>query len=335
MPSIGDWFGIYSSQRDNVGAVAAATNAVRAQLESFRAEMTGQMYPQIAQIVQSLNAIAAAQGGQGAEHLAGIRHALENAFPALWQPWLASIESSVKESAGAESAIAQTLKVFLTDMDVMLSRVATGVEDSALAQQEIAERINKLIDALFEEHSPALIPTIISIITTAGPYIIKILPAIPALFAVFERLMPEKWAQAIKDSLDAYADIAKDASRGMFGVIDAPFAAMVDHIMDDLVNTLTALKVDISEAPTGAAKSALSLGHKFGLEAHGLATAIELISPLKYLGMGQMAAYITDLAGFKPISQAIAGSLIAGAITRPARWWGNAVFQPEIPGRTT
>jgi hypothetical protein len=56
-----------------------------------------------------------------------------------------------------------------------------------------------------------------------------------------------------------------------------------------------------------------------------------MITPLKALGLKEAAAAMVDLAGFRPISQAVAASFLFGAITRPMHYWGNSFFMPEIP----
>lgn len=332
MPSIGEWFGVYSSLRDNVGATAAATQAVRAQLESLRADIIADLSYQNKGVAQYLSEMITGAGAGADPNLLLINDTLKQLSDQGLLPLIASfvkVDGTIASSVGQLQGV---FEVFLADMDLMLKNISTGVQDSAKAQQEIAKRVTKLIDVLFAEHSPSAITIILSAITTIGPVLLKILPAIPFFFSVFERLLPENWSKNIIESLGSYGDLAKQAGGMIMSVIEAPMATLVEESQKNLLTMFMGHAPAQIDAPTEAATEAILMGNRFGLAAHGLAAAVEMVSPLKYLGMGQVAAYLVDLAGFKPIAQAVAGAMVGGAITRPMRWWGNAVFQPEIPG---
>ena len=333
MPSIGEWFGVYSSLRDNVGATAAATQAVRAQLESLRADIVADLAYNNKGIAQYLSEMVSGAGAGADPNLLLINETLKNLSDQGLIPLLTSFVNVDKTLGSGFSSLNQLLQVFLSDIDKVLAEMRTGIKDSAKAQQEIADKIKQLIDSLFAEHSPSLITTLISLITTVGPTLIKMLPLLPFFFQVFERLLPEQWSAKIIEGLGSYSDLALKAGGLIVGIVEAPMRELVKSAHLDLVDNLKIHAPAKIEAPIEAATSTIMLGHKYGLMAHGLAAAAEMISPLKALGMSEMAAYFADLAGFKPIAQAVAGSLIGGAITRPMRWWGNAVFTPEIPSR--
>lgn len=79
------------------------------------------------------------------------------------------------------------------------------------------------------------------------------------------------------------------------------------------------------------AKDLLGQAFTFGVGAHITASAVELLMPLKHLGLPQIAAFMADLAGFGGIAAAQLGPLVAAGIKRPAEWEANEIFRSNLP----
>lgn len=99
------------------------------------------------------------------------------------------------------------------------------------------------------------------------------------------------------------------------GVVDPRKYKHVDTI-DDLVDN---------------ASKKLTEAMSFGLQAHMWAVTAESNFVLKNLGLGQVAGYMADMAGFQRLAQATIGAVEAAALSIPARQLANRQLRPNIP----
>ena len=331
MPSISEWFGVYSSLRDNVGATAAATEATRQQLLRQNEEFNTGFYPYIRSISESLITMTARTGGAGDPNLLLIDATLKRLSDQGLIPLITAFINVDTTIAHVGGGIRSILEIFLADLGFSLAKISQDSRSTAGLQKEVLEKINLALASMLEESSPAAIPIIISIIKLLPGILTAVGVALPLLLEAYKQYAPETWTAGIIEKLDGYVDHARGAGQMVLDILTAPMGAMVESVTTDMVRTLQAHAPATIDSPIKAATDAIMMGYKFGMTAHALSLAGEFVSPLKALGIGQVASYLVDLAGFKPIASAVSGSMISGAITRPMRWWGNAVFTPEIP----
>ena len=69
----------------------------------------------------------------------------------------------------------------------------------------------------------------------------------------------------------------------------------------------------------------------YGLEAHAVATTAEQFAPLKRMGFNQVAAFLSDLAGFQRLATAMMAPYEFSGITQPLRLDANARFRTNLP----
>ena len=75
----------------------------------------------------------------------------------------------------------------------------------------------------------------------------------------------------------------------------------------------------------------LSQAVMFGSGAHIMSIMAEASAPLKHLGVGYLAAFMADAAGFSRIAAAYQGMMISVGLSGPMKYWAQKSFRPEIP----
>jgi len=76
---------------------------------------------------------------------------------------------------------------------------------------------------------------------------------------------------------------------------------------------------------------AFGMAASFGIAAHSICTAAELIHPIKTMGFNYIAAYLVDIANFGPIAKAGWGQYIDYAIKIPTSYAIRRELRPIIP----
>jgi len=69
----------------------------------------------------------------------------------------------------------------------------------------------------------------------------------------------------------------------------------------------------------------------FGSGAHIMSILAEASAPLKHMGIGYLAAFMADAAGFSRIAAAYQGMMIQVGLQDPMRYWAHSKFRPELP----
>lgn len=94
------------------------------------------------------------------------------------------------------------------------------------------------------------------------------------------------------------------------------------------------LKSMAPRSPEGAIDSAIGVLGILGVSGLGIGVMTvlgELVHPLKEMGLGQLSAFIYDMAGYKVIASALVGAFIGATIRIPLGYELNALFRPYIP----
>ncbi|MCK4299948.1 MAG: hypothetical protein KAX80_10470, partial [Planctomycetes bacterium] len=68
-----------------------------------------------------------------------------------------------------------------------------------------------------------------------------------------------------------------------------------------------------------------------GTGAHVVATALNAIPTLNWVGASQLAAFVAEGAGFEAITRATYGTFLDGALAWPMRYHWNQLLRPKIP----
>jgi len=86
------------------------------------------------------------------------------------------------------------------------------------------------------------------------------------------------------------------------------------------------------ETVMAAASQRLMEAMSFGLQAHMWGIVSESNFVTKHLGLGQVAGFLADLAGFSRVAQAVLGQVENAALAVPMRYYANREYRPWIPG---
>lgn len=119
---------------------------------------------------------------------------------------------------------------------------------------------------------------------------------------------------------------------------DNPIRRQIDAVIEDALQSglatadFTAPK-DYDQAVANAA-ARLRQAISFGMTAQGIAYTAEAITPMKYLGFGQLAGFVGDMAGFKRIADGLMGTIEDAAIYQPLRWEANKRFRSRLPAES-
>lgn len=129
-------------------------------------------------------------------------------------------------------------------------------------------------------------------------------------------------------------------------VVNEETIGNVIGIMQGLVNSLMITLGDVTEAfihplltpigspPQDVIAGAIGTIVRFGIAASTVALpfiAGELIHPLKELGLGQLSAFIFDIAGFSRYSGAISGTIADRTLAAPLKYALNFLVHPYKP----
>lgn len=113
-------------------------------------------------------------------------------------------------------------------------------------------------------------------------------------------------------------------------VIGAPFSALQQALISDLDTFFKKLGEATPENANKNASELLDLAFRLGMQSHYLAAAIESFYPTKNLGLGQVAAFLVDLAGFGSVARAVVGTQIRTAVEIPMRFKAQRDHRPNI-----
>jgi hypothetical protein len=218
----------------------------------------------------------------------------------------------------------------LTGIELAIERMAAAIEGGAGVGGAGAPHLDDamvslktVLDALTATASPSWLEDVRSAVKRFDSWI----ESIPAI----SWLVPSPGGiQGDMRRIGAGLVYGIQTANEVLSPLHAPFTALVAQATTDLLKALTdGGKATVNTAiPT--AQAALTVAAELGIDAHILAIAAEAVLPFKHMGIGAAAAAIVDIAGFKPLSQAVMGHMVEGAISRPMHFWANSVFTPEI-----
>lgn len=142
--------------------------------------------------------------------------------------------------------------------------------------------------------------------TTASRLLANTLPAILSIFAI--------------------ASLQDQAGLGKF--VDERFSALIDSVLGTTTLGVSPEAQEVRARATGRLKQAVS----YGLQAHLWAIGAESNFITKNLGLGQVAGFLADLAGFSRLAYATLGTVEQASLVAPMRYLAQREFRPMIPG---
>jgi hypothetical protein len=89
-------------------------------------------------------------------------------------------------------------------------------------------------------------------------------------------------------------------------------------------------QISPNDAPTVGMRAFLAASG-LGAAAHAVSTAVELVHPLKTMGVHYLSGFLADMGSFSSISNALMGTLANVGIAQPMRYYLNARTRPTIP----
>ena len=331
MPSIQEWFNVYAGIRDNVAAVNGAVGGARDNLGSILAQLRDTTNPDINAIGEHLSSIS--------KTLAGLDLSLE-VDP---EPLVTVINDQL--SAGANTFGTE----FSLKMGSLLKRLGTEAlplnvplyDISASLQGGLADpesplakgmgALEKIAAELLEESSPALIPLFRKLLNLILKEPVTLVIGLASLAQFLDESSQTGIAKWVEEKLGATLARGIALGRPIMSALELPLELIIKTGLDEFRKELESNAPADPSKVRDVAAGAIGKAYALGQGAHFLAIAAELWPPLKSLGLSAAAAALVDLAGFKPMTDAISKASIGAALTRPMRWWGNMTFQPEIP----
>ena len=207
--------------------------------------------------------------------------------------------------------------------------------------------------ALFDKHwltKPVWIKIIetveVAVITAMGGYLIEeLIPmigaALPDLGAWISLTAESfgKWCLTLLPRLSGWFVTNIVSLLGSGAILTLEATGKLEVIIDKYVTPAITGVFDQFEAmgpvsPVSGAGMGQSIGKLASFTVAGLAgmtLASEMLSPLKHIGMGHIAAIVYDLINYKTLTAAFMGVLAMVYITTPLRYYYNRAARPLIP----
>jgi hypothetical protein len=111
--------------------------------------------------------------------------------------------------------------------------------------------------------------------------------------------------------------------------------SVAKKFVDAIYEPLTSQAPITPEKAPGIGAVLLTEAIGFGAGAHIMAVMAESSAPLKNMGLGYLAAFMADAAGFSRIAAAYQGMMIQWGLSQPMRYWALQHFRPMIPSEGT
>lgn len=191
-------------------------------------------------------------------------------------------------------------------VDAVMDRVEAGVEEAWTAA---IGKVLRVLAGVVGATGPIFGPQLINEILHKWP-------------AVREQIIraAQEWGEGITSGIHTL-------HTPMRGVM----ASLGDIFFRQLDADLSQLGQSTEENVLPAAASILATAGSLGMTSHLVATAAEMCLPGKHLGLSQMAAFLTDLAGFRVVAQNSFGVQFEAALREPARRRAYERFRPSVP----
>ncbi len=143
------------------------------------------------------------------------------------------------------------------------------------------------------------------------------------------------WASTAADLLGKLAGAAVPllAIKGVqeFSPLREALDNLVKSVFDGVLNDPSLSHPVTPEDAPAVARTLFLKAAEFGMEAHLISVLAETVTPLKTLGVGQLAAALGDLAGFAKIGGAMMGAIETQGLARPFGYYVNKRLQSNRP----
>jgi len=256
---------------------------------------------------------------------------LREKYPQVWEKVSPSTVYFAYEMAN-RGEISSFLRDEIINLRTQLPapyNVTTPEEEQFITAQpeEVPEPQRQLLERLRDYFRSALEATISSLrhlLAEISDYFSK------ALLSVLQSF----WAW-LKDNsgdfLDRIWQIMKAKLAKMWIWVKGKFEDILRRTNDGILKLLDKFGQMTPEKALMAAVDLYGFAFSMGLAAHLTATAIELMHPLKYMGIQQIPAMFADLAGFSRIAFATMGVVTSVALAQPMRYLMQDKFRPVQP----
>jgi hypothetical protein len=297
-------------------AIAASQAEVAATLEA--AAQYSAVHSQYLNSVQKLEQWAQDTAGATVPQTGKsyVTETLTEAAPAV-------IEKQIYAPTKKAAVVAKPAKAVTTTQQVLAGETPVTVNVTALAP---AVTINE-----------AAIPQPLAI---AGPLtavqFAALIPAIATQTAIqdhaqTQRCLASTGAALLSNVLKALIPAGIAAGFLFNDTLRNAMSSVAQKFVDAIYSPLTSQAPITPEKAPGIGAVLLAEAVGFGAGAHILAVTAEASAPLKNMGLGYLAAFMADAAGFSRIAAAYQGMMIQWGLQQPMRYWALSHFRPMIP----
>jgi len=113
--------------------------------------------------------------------------------------------------------------------------------------------------------------------------------------------------------------------------LQSAITGVAQKFVEAIYSPLIAQAPITPEKGPGIGANLLAQAILFGSGAHIMSIMAEASAPLKHVGIGYLAAFMADAAGFSRIAAAYQGMMIQWGLSQPMTYWAREHFRPMIP----
>jgi hypothetical protein len=124
---------------------------------------------------------------------------------------------------------------------------------------------------------------------------------------------------------------AWEATKGALGWLKDEFVNLVGLAYNEIYDKATSLVPVTPERSGLIAAGMFGSAVGFGVLAHSMALAVEVVPNLKYMGVHYLSAFVARMGSFGTISTATMGVIAALAIKVPFTYYMNSILRSTIP----
>jgi hypothetical protein len=146
-----------------------------------------------------------------------------------------------------------------------------------------------------------------------------------------QNCIPTTGAKLLEALLGALLPAAIAAGFMFSPQLQSAMTSVASSFVEAIYSPLTAQAPITPEKAPGIGAQLLSQAVLLGSGAHIMSIIAEASTPLKHMGIGYLAAFMADAAGFSRIAAAYQGMMIQVGLSQPMKYWAQAHFRPEIP----
>ncbi len=308
MPTLSDWFNVYTG-------IQAAVNGLKADLSGVKDALNA-----LRQTTDASSGDLATVTGQG---FLAVGKTLDRDF----QVPIKNLSDRITDITNRITSIDD---YFATIAGIDLPAIRDAQVKLGASVPDAMRALEKAMSALTKEGSPSLLDDLRAVVKSLHGNDTKLADWLDATTEGAKGGIVGELAKKGEHYIEEKITDAIETARPALNILEIPFTAIVTAALKEFTDAFTANKPANPYAARDLVTTGITKAYQMGEAAHLLSVAAELFQPLKHMGFSQLAAALGDLSGFKEISGTLSRSLVMASITRPLRWWGNVEFRPEI-----